>query len=399
MKTLGDEQLMLLYPLTFAFSLKAKEWIELDASRLEEVKKSDRSYESLVLSDDSKKMIQAVVRRLERQETESTWSADFVAGKGSGGIILLHGPPGVGKTFTVEAIAEKLDSPLLALTVADIGTQETMIERKLLQWFTWAEMWKAVLLIDEADIFLERRHTRDLTRNGLVSAFLRRAEYFDGLLFLTTNRVGHIDDAFISRVQVPVLYQHLTGEQLAKIWEHFFAKLALEMRQLQTKKNTLERTASTASANPGTNGETSKPPLKTREIVVLPRAKTWVMNEFKKGTYPGLNGRDIRNALQAAITLADYDAHADQTGAGEDDDTVMVDITHFSDVLDMSCNFRNYISGIRHADEPQRAHHRGDRPYDGTGYGTRQQSPDDSPSLGRLKMGSASSNKFTGGNR
>lgn len=65
--------------------------VELDTSRLEEVKKSDRSYDSLVLPDDSKKMIQAVVRRLEKQETETTWSADFVTGKGSGGIILLHG--------------------------------------------------------------------------------------------------------------------------------------------------------------------------------------------------------------------------------------------------------------------------------------------------------------------
>lgn len=65
--------------------------VEIDASRLEEVKKSDKSYDSLVLADDSKKMIQAVVRRLEKQETEKTWAADFVAGKGSGGIILLHG--------------------------------------------------------------------------------------------------------------------------------------------------------------------------------------------------------------------------------------------------------------------------------------------------------------------
>lgn len=79
-------------------------------------------------------------------------------------------PPGVGKTFSVEAIAEWLRRPLLALTVADIGTAETRIEAELVKWFSLAEAWNAVLLVDEADVFLERRQNRDLARNGLVSS-------------------------------------------------------------------------------------------------------------------------------------------------------------------------------------------------------------------------------------
>jgi hypothetical protein len=55
------------------------------------------------------------------------------------------------------------------LTVADIGTVETKIEQELMKWFDLAESWNAVLLVDEADIFLEQRKTRDLARNGLVS--------------------------------------------------------------------------------------------------------------------------------------------------------------------------------------------------------------------------------------
>ena len=46
------------------------------------------------------------------------------------------------------------------------------IEWKLMKWFRLAEAWKAILLIDEADIFLERRATRDLERNGTVSSQL-----------------------------------------------------------------------------------------------------------------------------------------------------------------------------------------------------------------------------------
>lgn len=123
---------------------------------------------------------------------ESTWSADFIEGKGEGSIVLLHGKPGVGKTFTageispfqhavdygvtkrsVECVAEEIKRPLISLTCADIGTDPTSVERNLLTWFELAKFWRAVLLLDEADVFLERRSASDLTRNNLVAIFLR----------------------------------------------------------------------------------------------------------------------------------------------------------------------------------------------------------------------------------
>lgn len=97
-----------------------------------------------------------------------------------------------------------------------------------MKWFDLAEAWNAVLLVDEADIFLEQRKNRDLSRNGLVTAFLRRMEYFRGLLFLTTNRVGQIDDAFVSRVHMAIGYERLSPEFRRNIWEGFFRKLERE---------------------------------------------------------------------------------------------------------------------------------------------------------------------------
>jgi hypothetical protein len=38
-----------------------------------------------------------------------------------------------------------------------------------MEWFSLAEKWEAVMLIDEADVYLEIRQTGDLTRNSLVS--------------------------------------------------------------------------------------------------------------------------------------------------------------------------------------------------------------------------------------
>jgi len=66
-------------------------------------------------------------------------------------------------------MASTTGRPLVTLTIADIGTQENMMERQLVKWFTLAEAWGAILLIDEADIFLERRRRSDLARNAVVS--------------------------------------------------------------------------------------------------------------------------------------------------------------------------------------------------------------------------------------
>lgn len=69
-----------------------------------------------------------------------------------------------------ECIAESAGRPLLSLTCGDIGTVERIAEEKLSKWFRLAELWDAVMLIDEADVYLEKRATSDLSRNSLVSS-------------------------------------------------------------------------------------------------------------------------------------------------------------------------------------------------------------------------------------
>ncbi|CAJ2509401.1 Uu.00g144270.m01.CDS01 [Anthostomella pinea] len=301
-----------------------------------ELEESTESIANLVLGEAELKTLRALSTR--QNSKRDIWAADFIEGKGTGQIILLHGPPGVGKTYTVEAIAEYLHRPLLSLTIADIGTVEKEVERELIKWFALAEVWNAVLLVDEADIFLERRQNRDLARNGLVAAFLRRMEYFKGLLFLTTNRVGQIDDAFISRVHVAIGYQALTPEVRVKIWEGFFRKLLKE--------------------RPG-------------KIQIAAGAKKWVLNKAASGGAL-LNGRDIRNALQTAITLAEAECEEDPDFDPETM-TVVVEQAHFERVLEISNKFHTYVESIRREDEKKRAAGRFDR----NDYWAAQQGDDD----------------------
>jgi AAA+ superfamily predicted ATPase len=124
-------------------------------------------------------------------------------------IILLDGPPGVGKTLTAESVAEAMKAPLYTMSAGELGTHSDRVERRLSDVLEMATMWNAILLIDEADVFMEQRSPQDLKRNELVSIFLRQVEYFKGVMILTTNRVEMLDLAFDSRVDIRLHYPTL----------------------------------------------------------------------------------------------------------------------------------------------------------------------------------------------
>jgi SpoVK/Ycf46/Vps4 family AAA+-type ATPase len=141
--------------------------------------------------------------------------------------VLTHspGPPGVGKTLTAEGIAEMLRCPLYAVSAGDLGTDHRMLEHELQRIMDIAHSWGAVLLLDEADVFLEKRQIHDIGRNALVSIFLRLLEYFQGILFLTTNRVETFDEAFQSRIHVALRYEDLGHRAKKDIWRMFLDKV------------------------------------------------------------------------------------------------------------------------------------------------------------------------------
>jgi hypothetical protein len=59
--------------------------------------------------------------------------------------------------------------PLLSLAITDLFSSQEIDEKLLSNWFYLAERWKALILLDEADIFLEKRQTKDISRNAIVS--------------------------------------------------------------------------------------------------------------------------------------------------------------------------------------------------------------------------------------
>lgn len=174
-----------------------------------------------VTDDRTKELIHALVTN----QLAAEKATDLIAGKGNGLIMLLHGGPGTGKTFTAESMAEIAQKPLYRVTCGDIGTNPEEVEKYLESVLHLGKIWSCVVLLDEANIFLEEGTLADLQRNALVSTSLRALEYHSGILILTSNRVRHFDEAFKSRIQLALHYKNLDQRQRRQIWRNFLQRL------------------------------------------------------------------------------------------------------------------------------------------------------------------------------
>ncbi|KAK5191041.1 hypothetical protein LTR92_009253 [Exophiala xenobiotica] len=223
-------EMFLLFPLTMeGYDMAGREWVRLQVGNFHPIAWNTQAFDSVALEEGKKRVIQALVSA---HKTDVQNDMDIVKGKGTGLIILLHGPPGVGKTVTAECVTEAVQKPLFRATCGSIGTEPEEAERYLESVMYLSRTWNAVLLLDEADVFMEERTMSDLKRNALVSVFLRTLEYYQGILILTTNRVGTFDEAVRSRIDLALRYDPLTPGLRLQIWKH-----CLRLNQKNAKVN------------------------------------------------------------------------------------------------------------------------------------------------------------------
>ncbi|EME85702.1 uncharacterized protein MYCFIDRAFT_107808, partial [Pseudocercospora fijiensis CIRAD86] len=214
-REISQDDLLLCSSSVLGFALATHEWTVLDIDDLSEVQWCDDAIDRLVLDSRQKRVLSSLISS--PVFTEGV-EGDVIGWKGKGLVMLLHGAPGTGKTLTAESVCESLRRPLYIVSGGELGISPQEVEKSLQQILELSRLWKAVILIDEADVFLEARSAHDIVRNNFVSVFLRRLEYFEGILMLTTNRVEQFDEAFISRIHLALSYPELEPWMRKAIW-------------------------------------------------------------------------------------------------------------------------------------------------------------------------------------
>lgn len=136
------------------------------------------------------------------------------------GTLCFHGAPGTGKTALAEHIAHALDKPLLIKQASDLMSKfvgET--EQNMAAMFDEAESEKAILLLDEADSFLQDRRGAQRTYEVTeVNEMLQGMERFNGIFVCTTNLMDRIDQAALRRFTFKIRFKPLTAPQREKMF-------------------------------------------------------------------------------------------------------------------------------------------------------------------------------------
>lgn len=235
------------------FDMKRHLRLRIDVGQLEEYPYDANLGEKLILPKDSRNLVEMLL-------AHKGQFRDIVHGKSGGAIILCAGLPGTGKTLTAEVYAEVMARPLYTIQASQLGTDPNELEEEMLKSFARASRWNAIMLLDEADVYVRARGS-DLAQNAIVGVFLRVLEYYKGVLFMTTNRSDLVDDAIASRCIARIDYKAPPQADQRAIWKVLT----------------------------GTSGITIKDKV-IDEIV---------------DRYPELTGRDVKNLIKLAKLVSD----------------------------------------------------------------------------------------------
>ena len=200
-----------IHPWVVIFHLQKHLRLKAHVAQLEEYIYDKNLADKLVLPEKQKSLVRLLI------DTQGGMFQDIVRGKGGGAVVLLTGQPGTGKTLTAEVYAESEERALYSVQCSQLGVKPEELEEELMLCFARARRWNAVMLLDEADVYVHERGD-NMAQNAIVGVFLRVLEYQATILFLTSNRPEDVDDAIASRCIARLYYIPPVAEDAKKIW-------------------------------------------------------------------------------------------------------------------------------------------------------------------------------------
>ncbi|KAK8062133.1 ATPAse AAA+ type core protein [Apiospora hydei] len=197
---------------------------------------------------------------------------DFIVAKGTSLLMVLVGHTGLDKTLANEAVAEKAQQPLYALGASDLGRRPLVAEPVLKEALGMGANWDAVLLLDERDMFLQRRCATWREQNAIIASHIMR-----------TNCADAINHAFKSRIYLTLWHPNLSTETKSASWKHW--------RKI---KNIVARPPSDGlvgqgAAQPGAHGEGSEHDDGRGHSVIGPGL-------IRGGSHLGISSNDVSSS-------------------------------------------------------------------------------------------------------
>ncbi|KAL9001648.1 MAG: hypothetical protein Q9188_005386 [Gyalolechia gomerana] len=212
MPALTDDQLMLCGWSVKGYSLRNKCWLDLFVDKIKDIEWDERAWDNVVLESELKDLVFSLTSGHRRNHK----------GLQSKGLnILLSGPTGTGKTFTVKSVAEVLHAPLFHVTPADVDldTKSPDLESPFTGILEMCGRWNAILVFDQqTQGALDDQLDDDQGRE--YSLLLDALESHSSALFVTCNAVAEdcLDQRLLSRFHVDVQIPELTSATREHIW-------------------------------------------------------------------------------------------------------------------------------------------------------------------------------------
>ncbi len=207
----GKETELPLHPLVYVYDLVGHAEVIAHVADLKPYQYQDQIDRYLVIPQETRKLLTVLRQALRLHDR------DIISGKAGGCLILLKGDPGLGKTLTAQVFAEQNHRPLYELQCSQLGISPPEVEENLRDALLRARRWNAVLLINEADVFVRARAS-DIVQNAIVGVFLQLLENLHGVCFLTTNMGTTIDDAINSRALVHLEYRYPDPQERTELF-------------------------------------------------------------------------------------------------------------------------------------------------------------------------------------